>query len=262
MVTLLGTRPHREPNKIIEGHVPIMGDNQSPRLKPLVPNTSTNGQHGDGRVLPRVLLDDGQGKSPSDMDISSSDNSTTTARGVHIPEPGGTTPNLLCPLVITATGRIATGATTPARKQNKALRTNTLLAQPLGTQWTVHTGKTLLSEGHWNTRNNAAKCREMSPQGLALRHEAAGILTDWAQFGCPTCTGQDWSSAEIEAAISRGPHKSSLEPEALAHFAEEVNNKVNNGQACVVLWDDIRLNHPRQLKVSPVAAILHKSRAY
>jgi hypothetical protein len=30
----------------------------------------------------------------------------------------------------------------------------------------------------------------------------------------------------------------------------------------VVLWDDIKSNHPRQLKVSPVAAIPHKSRAY
>ncbi len=30
----------------------------------------------------------------------------------------------------------------------------------------------------------------------------------------------------------------------------------------MVLWDDIKTNHPRQLKVSPVAAIPHKSRAY
>jgi hypothetical protein len=30
----------------------------------------------------------------------------------------------------------------------------------------------------------------------------------------------------------------------------------------VVLWDDIKSNHPRQLKVSPVAAIPHKSWAY
>ena len=29
----------------------------------------------------------------------------------------------------------------------------------------------------------------------------------------------------------------------------------------MVLWDDIKDNHPRQLKVSPVAAISHKSKA-
>jgi hypothetical protein len=43
---------------------------------------------------------------------------------------------------------------------------------------------------------------------------------------------------------------------------EEVTDKVAKGQACVVLWDDIKDNHPCQLKVSPMAAIPHKSRAY
>jgi hypothetical protein len=45
-------------------------------------------------------------------------------------------------------------------------------------------------------------------------------------------------------------------------FEVEVRDKVAKGQACVVLWDDIKSNHPRQLKVLPVAAIPHKSRAY
>ncbi len=62
--------------------------------------------------------------------------------------------------------------------------------------------------------------------------------------------------------IERGPHKSALEPNALTHFAEEVADKVAKGQARVVLWDDIKQHHPQQLKVSPVAAIPHKSRAY
>ena len=102
----------------------------------------------------------------------------------------------------------------------------------------------------------------MAPQGLALQHEAAHILADWKKFGCPTQTGRNWSLAEIQAAIDRRPHKSVLEPDAIAHFAEEVADKVAKGQALVVLWDDIKDNHPRQLKVSPVAAIQHKSRAY
>jgi hypothetical protein len=41
-----------------------------------------------------------------------------------------------------------------------------------------------------------------------------------------------------------------------------VADKVARGQARVVLWDDIKHNHPWQLKVSPVATIPHKSRAY
>jgi hypothetical protein len=42
----------------------------------------------------------------------------------------------------------------------------------------------------------------------------------------------------------------------------EVRDKVAKQQARMVLWDDIKLNHPLQLKVLPVAAIPHKSRAY
>ncbi len=49
---------------------------------------------------------------------------------------------------------------------------------------------------------------------------------------------------------------------AIERFAEEVQDKVDKGQARVVLWDEIKGSHPRQIKVSPVAAIPHKSRAY
>jgi hypothetical protein len=250
------------PNKIIEGHVPQNVDRYLQKGVPRAPRVSTNGNNGNGRVLPRVLLDDGQGKSNSDMDISSGDSEKghrveggfETATREHI---------LLCPPVIEATGSIATGATTSAlRKQNKVPRINTLLSQPTSSQWTVHHGNTILSEEHWDLRPNAAEVREMNPQGLALWHETAELLEDWAQFGCPTRTGRDWSLSETEAAIKRGPHQSAMEPDALEHFAEEVSNKVNTGQARVVLWDNIKSNHPRHLKVSPVATIPHKSRAY
>ena len=49
---------------------------------------------------------------------------------------------------------------------------------------------------------------------------------------------------------------------SLKHFADEVNDMIAKGQARMVLWDDIKDNYPHQLKVSPVAAIPHKSRAY
>ena len=63
-------------------------------------------------------------------------------------------------------------------------------------------------------------------------------------------------------AVERGPHKSSLSPEAIAHFAEESAEKVRVGQAKLVLWDDIKDNPPPQLKVSPIVAIPHKSKAF
>jgi hypothetical protein len=121
---------------------------------------------------------------------------------------------------------------------------------------------TILPTDHWDNRRNVSDLREMAPQGLALKHKAAGVLTEWAQFGCPTRTGRDWTLSEIQVAIERGPHQSALEPDAIVHFANKVTSKVNKGQMQVVLWDNIKTNHPRQLKVSPVAVIPHKSRAY
>ena len=76
----------------------------------------------------------------------------------------------------------------------------------------------------------------MAPQGLALKHEAADLLADWEKFGCPTQTGRDWSLADIQAAIDRGPHKSAIEPDAIANFVEkEVDDKVVKGQVRAVL---------------------------
>ena len=67
---------------------------------------------------------------------------------------------------------------------------------------------------------------------------------------------------QIQAAIDCGPQQLALEPAALLHFVEEVREKVTKEQACVLLWDNIKGNHPRQLKVSPVVAIPYKSWAY
>ncbi len=192
-VNMLNNRPQREPNKILEGHVPITGDNQTTQCYSSIQKTARKETNKGGRGLPRMLLDDGQGKSSSDMEISSLDDSTATGCGdARILKTGETEHTLLSPPIIETTGMIAAGATTPAlQKQNKAQRSTTLLGQPASTQWTVYNGKTLLPEEHWNYKKNAAEDREMSPQGLALRHEAADTLPDWARFGCPTCTGRD-----------------------------------------------------------------------
>ena len=63
-------------------------------------------------------------------------------------------------------------------------------------------------------------------------------------------------------AVARGPHQSALSPEALANFVEEAAEKVRTKQARIVLCDDIKDNPPTQLKISPIAAIPHKSKAF
>jgi hypothetical protein len=74
--------------------------------------------------------------------------------------------------------------------------------------------------------------------------------------------GRPWSKEDIWAAVEQGPHQSSLTPEALVHFAEESIEKVKAGQAKLVLWDDIEENPLSQLKISPIAAIPHKSKVF
>jgi len=103
----------------------------------------------------------------------------------------------------------------------------------------------------------------MCPTGWALTHPATGILAKWATLGCPTRTGKPWTSEEIWEAVARGPHQSALSPEALAHFAEEAAEKVRTRQVRIVLlWDDIKDNPQEQWKISPIAAIPHKSKAF
>ncbi len=85
---------------------------------------------------------------------------------------------------------------------------------------------------------------------------------DWATFGCPTKTGQPWTQADLEEAIARGPHQLALTPEAIEHFAQEIKEKVRTHQARVVAWDTMKDSPPTELKISPIAAIPHKSKAF
>jgi hypothetical protein len=102
----------------------------------------------------------------------------------------------------------------------------------------------------------------MCPAGVAVEHPAAAILMNRAQFGCPTKTGKPWTRADINEAIKQGPHQPALSPEAIQHLAEEIKEKIRTNQARVIEWDTIKDNPPPGLKISPIAAIPHKSKAF
>ena len=102
----------------------------------------------------------------------------------------------------------------------------------------------------------------MCPPDLALAHPAAGILSEWATFWYPAMMGKGWTKAQMAAAISRGPHESSMTPEVWERFRQVVTEKVVAGQARLVEWDSINHNPPSQLKILSIAAIPHKSKAY
>jgi hypothetical protein len=63
-------------------------------------------------------------------------------------------------------------------------------------------------------------------------------------------------------AVAQGPYRSSLLPKAIKHFQLKSIAKVAAGQAILVRWDDIKDNPPPQYKISPIAAIPHKSKVF
>ncbi len=157
-IKILKAKPVKAKNKIIEGHVPETRVEPTPRTETTSTKTNTDQKREDGWVLPRELLDDGQGKSTSDMEISESSDSKrdTSNTGGNENAPEHATPRadnwnkhiLLRPPIIKTTGKIATGATTSKlRKQNKLHRMNCLLQQPLVLQWERHNGATQYYQG-------------------------------------------------------------------------------------------------------------------
>ncbi len=53
-----------------------------------------------------------------------------------------------------------------------------------------------------------------------------------------------------------------LLPEAIVHFAAKAVEKVQRNQACLVQCNFIKDNPPKELKILPIAAILHKSKDF
>ena len=63
----------------------------------------------------------------------------------------------------------------------------------------------------------------------------------------------------LEAAIEKGSHPSAMEPEAAGQLRAETLEKVAQGYARLVTWAELKRNRPRNLKISPIMAIPHKS---
>jgi hypothetical protein len=158
-------------------------------------------------------------------------------------------------------GRSVTGHTTTLlQKENKAKRRHKQQEQSLhGSYWTTHTGNLSLPPLN---HDSPAHRNQMCPAGLALHHPAASHLLQYAMEGCPVLTGKPWTQAQMEAAIKRGPHMSALEKEAIDQLHTEVQEKVRNGQARLVEWESLKANPPKELKISPIAMLPHKSRRY
>ncbi len=112
---ILKTKPTRATDKIIEGHILLTKEDRKSQPAAIINEETNQGRKGNRRVLPRKLLDEGQGKFLSDMEIS---NSSSNKAPIPAPTPGAKFIGedaehvLLCPPIIEAMGQIATGATT------------------------------------------------------------------------------------------------------------------------------------------------------
>jgi len=145
------------------------------------------------------------------------------------------------------------------RRENKATRKGLQEAQEQVSYWSQYSGGGTIPTP---LPNPTGWRGQMCPQNLALHHPAAATLLQYATGGCPVLSGQPWSLHEIEAAIARGNHASALSPAAVAFHASQLEVKLAEQQCRVVAWDEIKHNHPAQLKVSPLAMVPHKSRAF
>ncbi|KAL7533277.1 hypothetical protein ACHAWF_011989 [Thalassiosira exigua] len=145
------------------------------------------------------------------------------------------------------------------RIENRRRRNEKLEKQAPTNYWRNHRGQFSVP----TPKAGPASYRgQMCPGGLALEHPAADILLEYATGGCPAQTGRQWTREMLEAAVEKGPHKSAMEPEAMAYIQQEVEAKEKRGQAKVFIWDVIKDDPPPEMKISPLAAIPHKSRAY
>ena len=103
----------------------------------------------------------------------------------------------------------------------------------------------------------------MWPRGpVANSHPAAKILHNLSTEGCPLDCGEEWSEEHLLAALKRGPHISAKEPEAIKYLLQETQEKIKGNYLKVVKWGDIKHNHPKNMKISPIALIPHKSRSF
>jgi hypothetical protein len=102
----------------------------------------------------------------------------------------------------------------------------------------------------------------MYPRNEVLDHLAGPELLQYALDGCPVDCGDNWTLEQLEAAILNGAHASANIPEAAEACKKEALERVKEGCCRLVNWIDIKDNFPTNLKISPLAAVPHKSSKY
>jgi hypothetical protein len=88
------------------------------------------------------------------------------------------------------------------------------------------------------------------------------MILDWATNGCPTNCGPDWTQDQIKAYLAYSNHTSANSPQAIQAITAETQERIAAGICQAVSWNTIKVNPPPHLKISPLAAIPHKTRLF
>lgn len=97
---------------------------------------------------------------------------------------------------------------------------------------------------------------------VGLNAQQTELLLELATVGCCSHMGERWSMNMLNAAIRKGAHPAAMLPEAATQLRAETLEKVEQGYARLIRWSDIKDKPPPNLKISPIAAIPHKSRTW
>jgi len=101
----------------------------------------------------------------------------------------------------------------------------------------------------------------MTPTPSIKYHPTFEMLLDYASAGCPIDCGPDWSIEHITATIKCSPHLSTKNPAAAASIWVKTLEKVAQGYAQMVKWDNGTISkqiHPKNSKFYPLQPC-HKS---
>ena len=63
------------------------------------------------------------------------------------------------------------------------------------------------------------------PRLRARRHPAANLLLQYARVGCLVSVGHDWTPDEMESVVTKCPHSSALEYDAISKIQVEAREK-------------------------------------
>jgi len=102
----------------------------------------------------------------------------------------------------------------------------------------------------------------MRPHPSTNHHPAFPLLHRYATQGCPVDCGHPWSLEQLQAAVKRGAHPSARTPDAITCLRAETMEKVEKNFARLIPWSMLQTQLPKNLKISPLAAVPHKSRKY